>query len=264
MSGSDLLDLTLLETKLHGAQVAYQSLRLFAELDSTNAYLMRRSADAGFHICVTEWQSAGRGRRGREWIAPVGSGLTFSCRQSLNSSAGKLSGFSLAMGIALAEKLAALGLDGIGLKWPNDLQVMGKKLAGLLIEVQAEEAKNSGVITGVGLNYSLNSEQREQIDQPCVDIAQWGLPISRSELLAELLIALALAYQEYNEFGFAAFYPRWPRWDALRDKTVNLILPNRTLQGVAQGIDDDGALQILIEGQLRRFSSGEVSVRVVT
>jgi len=263
MSSSELLDVGIVEKGLDAVRVVYESLQFFAELDSTNAQLLREAMTPSFHICVAESQTAGRGRRGRQWFAPLGSGLTFSCKQSLCSSDGRLSGFSLAMGIALTEKLAELGVFGLGLKWPNDLQVAGEKLAGLLIEVQAKDANNSAVVTGVGLNYALTAEQRALIDQPCVSVAQLECSISRSDLLVALLAALAEAYREYENSGFAVFYPRWARWDVLYGKKVNLILPNRTLQGVAQGIDENGALQILIEGKLRRFSSGEVSVRVV-
>jgi len=264
MSSSELLDAGIVEKGLDAARVVYESLQLFAELDSTNAQLLRVAMTPGFHICVAESQTAGRGRRGRQWIAPLGCGLTFSCKQAVTARNGSLSGFSLAMGIALAEKLAELGLIGIALKWPNDLQVAGKKLAGLLIEVQPSgDGESQTVVTGVGLNYALTAQQRALIDQPCVSVAQLESPISRGDLLVALLAALAEAYREYEDAGFAAFYPRWSRWDVLQDKTVNLILPNRTLQGVAQGIDENGALQILIEGQLRRFSSGEVSVRVM-
>ncbi|MDQ7074046.1 MAG: biotin--[acetyl-CoA-carboxylase] ligase [Gammaproteobacteria bacterium] len=262
MSSFDPINESVLRRKLDEAQVACESLQVFSELDSTNAYLMRQTEAEGFQVCVAEAQTHGRGRRGKPWLAPMGSGLTFSCVQRLSSTQGRLAGFSLAVGITLAEKLTYLGLPRVALKWPNDLCVDGKKLAGLLIEVQPSVVGKSAVVTGIGLNYALSSEQSKEIDQPCVGVTQLGLGLSRSELLAELLIALAQAYEDYEERGFSSFYSRWSRWDLLQGREVNLILPKRILQGVAKGVDQSGCLRILVAGQLRTFSSGEVSVRV--
>ena len=248
-----------------GDHRSHYRLEIHDHIDSTNSYLMRQAtAGAPSGTCaVAHLQTAGRGRRGRSWMAGLGGSLTFSVLWRFEGGASALSGLSLAVGVALMRALRAVGADHVALKWPNDLLHEGGKLAGILIELQGDMDGPSAAVIGVGLNLYLPAELRRAIDQPVADLRQviGELPDSDG-LLAVLLVHLAEVLQAFERDGFAALREEWAAGHAYRDAPVRMLMPDgRNFDGVVRGVAEDGALLLEIEGALQRFSAGEVSMR---
>ncbi|HLY96420.1 MAG TPA: biotin--[acetyl-CoA-carboxylase] ligase, partial [Sideroxyarcus sp.] len=152
---------------------------------SSNALLLQRAAQgaASGTLLAVEWQSAGRGRRGRAWHSALGDALTFSLLWRFDSGLAALSGLSLAVGIAMMRALAELGVPGVGLKWPNDVLLNDGKLAGILIEAQGDMLGPSAVVIGIGLNLVVPDELRERIEQPVSALAAEGRPAPERSLV---------------------------------------------------------------------------------
>lgn len=244
------------------------SVEVVDQVDSTSSELMRRAQRRDVHgvALAAEWQSAGRGRRGRTWTAVVGGSLTFSLGWRFEQGAGFLAGLSLAVGVAVARALEAEGYTGIALKWPNDLIHRHLKIGGILIEVNGDALGPSTTVIGVGLNVRLPAAARRAIPVPVTDLTsiagRKAKPIDRNRLLARLLAELAVVLEQYAKDGFASFAVEWQRRHAYQGKLVSLLLPDgATVIGKVAGVDASGAL-VLADGPRRaRFLSGEISLR---
>ena len=233
---------------------------------STNTLLMERAgAGAGSgSVMAAEWQTHGRGRRGRVWHAMPGAALTFSLLWRFDQGASALSGLSLAVGVAVLRALTRLGIGDAGLKWPNDVFWRGRKLAGMLIEMQGEVSGPSAAVIGIGLNCRLPDSLRDRIDQPVVDLAQIRDEIhDRNQLLALLLDDLEPVLTQFAQTGFAPLRDEWQHHHVYRDKAVRLTLPDAgIIDGTARGVDDNGALMLETATGMRRIHSGDVSLRI--
>ena len=235
-------------------------------IDSTNSYLMRLAADGAAHgHCVTaELQTGGRGRRGRPWLIDFGNGLTFSLLWRFECGVAGLSGLSLAVGVALARALQALGVSGIGLKWPNDVLHRQKKLAGILIELQGDMDGPSAAVIGIGLNLRLHQALKNKIGQPATDLlSATRNEIDRNHLLSLLLLHLTETLQEFVRDGFDKLRGEWESLHAYHGQSVCLLLPDGSeVRGIASAVAPDGALLLDTGAGVQRFSSGEVSLRI--
>jgi BirA family biotin operon repressor/biotin-[acetyl-CoA-carboxylase] ligase len=235
-------------------------------IDSTNSELQRRASTREVHryVLAAECQTAGRGRRGRSWTSVVGGSLTFSLGWRFQQGAGYLSALPLAVGVAIASTLEAEGFEGIGLKWPNDLVVRGRKLGGILVELSGEALGPSLAVIGIGLNVRLPSSVQKEMTASAIDLAQTssGAPIDRNALLARILRALVDVLEAYAARGFAPLRSAWQRRHALHGKTVQVLLPDGgKVRGEVAGVDADGALVLASGGRRLRFVNGEVSLR---
>jgi len=244
------------------------TLEVVDEIDSTSTELMRRVGRRDVHgvALAAEWQTAGRGRRGRVWTAIVGGSLLFSLGWRFEQGAGFLAGLSLAVGVAVARALEGEGFAGIALKWPNDLIHRHLKLGGILIELNGDALGPSTTVIGIGLNVRLPAAARKDIAQPVTDLAsvagRRGPAIDRNRLFARLLTELAAVLRQYANEGFAPFAAEWQHRHAYQGKMVRLLLPDgATVTGKVAGVDASGAL-VLADGPRRaRFLSGEISLR---
>jgi len=244
------------------------TLEVVDEIDSTSTELMRRIGRRDIHgvALAAEWQTAGRGRRGRTWTAMVGGSLLFSLGWRFEQGAGFLAGLSLAVGVAVARALEAEGFAGVALKWPNDLIHRHLKFGGILIELNGDALGPSTTVIGVGLNVRLPAAARKDIAQPVTDLASIAGrkrgPIDRNRLFARLLAELAAVLQRYANEGFAPFAAEWQHRHAYQGKLVRLLLPDgASVTGKVAGVDASGAL-VLADGPRRaRFLSGEISLR---
>lgn len=241
------------------------SLEVHDTIDSTNRWLMEQAADgapAGT-VCIAEQQTAGRGRRGRQWVSPYGSNIYLSLLWRFTQAPMQLSGLSLAAGIATLQALRQLGVEGVGLKWPNDLLWDNRKLAGLLLEVAGEAGGPSLVVIGVGINTHLPTSQAAAIDQPWVDLDRvpTGAGISRNRLAGMLIQHLLEMLQRFAEHGLVPLVPEWNRHDAYLGRQVVLRSGNKEIAGVHQGIGSDGALLLAQGTEVRAYHAGEVSLR---
>ncbi|MES2018577.1 MAG: biotin--[acetyl-CoA-carboxylase] ligase [Pseudomonadota bacterium] len=244
--------------RLANAAVAVE---VVAQTGSTNADLLARAATlSGNLLLVAERQSAGRGRAGRSWLSCEAGSLTFSLAWKFNAPLHALAGLPLAVGVALADALAALGVT-VQLKWPNDVLKDGAKLAGVLIETQAGGDKACWAVIGVGLNLALPDELEQRIGTPAAS-APWLARMERDALMAALLVQLAASLRQFEQSGFGAFSARWNRLHAWQGCPVSVIDRGVTLhEGVAAGVDDSGAL--LLDGASGRITinAGDVSLR---
>lgn len=255
----ELLDAAAIQQAM---EKSLASLEVFPSIDSTSAWLMEQNAAPA--AALAEHQSAGRGRRGREWVSPFGANLYFSVAWRFDAMPPQLPALSLAVGVALAE---TLHLPGIGLKWPNDLLWQGRKLAGVLIEHRGEAAGPCRIVIGVGLNLSMTAEQGGGIDQDWVSLEEVAaasdrpMP-ARNQLAATLLDALLKTLEQFGATGFDSFQQRWATLDVARNQAVRLEQDKGTVEGVAQGVDRNGALLVQVRGERQRYFSGEISLRV--
>lgn len=229
--------------------------------DSTNSELLRRAesgAPSG-SVLVADRQTAGRGRRGRRWFATPDSALMFSLLWRFPGQAGRLAGLSLAIGVAVAQALEALGVRDVGLKWPNDVLLGDGKLAGILVELSAERRDTLAVI-GIGLNLAAPDEPLPQAASGLAD-ALTVIP-DRHVVLAQLLIALASVLDRFANGGFAALQGAWQGRHAWQGKPVRILLDGqREICGGCLGADEDGALLIETSAGTERFLSGDLSLR---
>jgi len=243
-------------------------LEIVDQLDSTSSELLRRAPRRDIHgaVLAAEWQTAGRGRRGRAWTAVAGGSLTFSLGWRYEQGAGFLAGLSLATGVGVIHALEKEGLAGVNLKWPNDLIHRHLKVGGILVEVNGDALGPSTVVVGVGLNVRLPRELRRDIAQPVTDltsVAGRGAPvIDRNRLLARLVTELSGTLAQYAKEGFAPFAAEWQHRHAYQGKPVKLVLPDGgAVTGKVAGVDASGAL-VLADGPRRaRFLPGEISLR---
>jgi len=210
-----------------------------------------------------EQQTAGRGRLGRQWISPFGRNIYLSVAWKFPAGASSLTGLSLAVGTAVVHALESYGLTGIGLKWPNDIVCMQRKLGGILVEVSGDAAGPCQVVMGIGLNLQMPQAAFNDLNQSWIDVKMIsGKKIQRNYLAGLLLREILLAMPEFQRDGLAAFRKQWEQLDMLYGQTVNIQTPQGVQSGIAKGIDEQGNLQVDIDNKLHHFNSGEVSVRL--
>jgi len=233
-------------------------------IPSTNLVAMQQLQQYGGHgrLYVAEQQTAGRGRRGRHWVSPFARNLYFSLVWRFPQGAAALEGLSLAVGLGLARGLQRLGLQGVELKWPNDLLWQGRKLAGILLEMSGEASGDCQVVTGVGLNIAMPDELATEIGQPWVDLRQiCGTTPPRTAVLSALINELVPVMTAFSRDGFEPFRDEWHTLDACRDQRVSLNFGLNAVEGVCRGVSDSGALVLETASGVESFHGGEVSLR---
>jgi BirA family biotin operon repressor/biotin-[acetyl-CoA-carboxylase] ligase len=234
---------------------------------STNTVLMERANPpvGASEALLAEYQTAGRGRRGRTWMAPPGGAICLSLSWVFREVPRDLGGLGLVVGVCALRALTALGLATLRLKWPNDLLVDERKLGGILIELRAESAGPACVVIGIGLNVALGASVLDKIAAlglSPTDLKTAGLEgTSRNALAAGLISAFVDGLLEFEREGLKPFVKQWMQADALRGRPVTVMAPESVAKGVARGIDLDGALLVETPQGLLRFVSGDVSVR---
>jgi BirA family biotin operon repressor/biotin-[acetyl-CoA-carboxylase] ligase len=242
-------------------------LEIFAQIDSTNTWLLERPAPRPGHFCVAiaEHQTAGRGRPGKQWISPPSSGLALSVSFTFAGTPASLPSLTLAAGIGIAAALQTIGVRDVGLKWPNDIVARDGKLGGILTELQPGRGTGATVVIGVGLNVELPRAMHMEAPvqwtaritdlRECVD----ALP-SRVTLTAGMVQCLLGCLDRFEAEGFGAFHAAWETYDWLKGKTVTIPQPAGPVTGIADGIDGDGALRIRTPEGIRRIVTGSVTV----
>jgi BirA family transcriptional regulator, biotin operon repressor / biotin---[acetyl-CoA-carboxylase] ligase len=267
---ADLIRAALSENVRRNPDIPLVAIEVVDEIASTSTELLRRAQRKDVHASVlaAEWQTAGRGRRGRKWTAVAGGSLTFSLGWRFEQGAGYLAGLSLAVGVAVIRALEAEGISGVELKWPNDLIHRHLKVGGILVELNGDALGPSTVVVGIGLNVRMPASAKRDIDQPVSDLTavagRGAAAIDRNRLLARLVTELASAFSAYADTGFPPFAAEWQRRHAYQGKPVRLLLPDgASVNGTVAGVDSAGAL-VLADGPRRaRFLSGEISLRRV-
>jgi BirA family transcriptional regulator, biotin operon repressor / biotin---[acetyl-CoA-carboxylase] ligase len=267
----ELLELPKINAILSEKNRAHIStLEIYDTLNSTNSYLMehsRNDAPSGF-VCFAEHQTAGKGRRGRQWVSPYGSNIHVSIlwRFQQGGIAGT-AGLSLAIGVAAIRALKQLGINDVGLKWPNDIYSQGKKLGGILIEVSGEADGPCAAVVGLGLNLFLPDSQAQTITQAWTDLAKitGGNPLPRNKLAGTLLNHVLAIINEFETSGIKAYLDEWRSYDCLKGLAATLFIGQQQVEGIVEGIDENGLLLIKKSGgSIQAFASGEVSFNAST
>ncbi len=267
--GLELLDASrITEAMSSASRPLLTELDIEAVIDSTNVRAMARSSAGGGsgYVCLAEQQTAGKGRRGRDWVSPFGKNIYLSAVWGFDGGVAALEGLSLAVGVAIVEALSRCGLADLELKWPNDVLWRQQKLAGILLEMTGDVDGYCQVVVGIGLNVAMPAEAAAAIDQAWVDVesiarAQGLAPVSRNCLVASVLSALLPMLNDYQETGFAAHRQRWEALDTCRNAGVELSTASHTVCGVARGVSDTGALKVEIDGVEQLFNGGEITLR---
>lgn len=237
---------------------------VFPELASTSVHLLARTTVCG-EACLAEVQTAGRGRRGRAWRMPAYRNIALSIVWHFERGAGALAGLSLALGVAVRDALHAFGVPALALKWPNDILGDGRKLAGLLLDVQGEAHGPARVVVGVGVNVAVPPADAAEIAQPLIDIQTLlphARPIDRNQLAGLLIRHLRAALREFADSGFAPFHTRWEQAHAYAGKPVRIVGEHEMFDGIAEGVTADGALCVrAADGRARHVQAADVSLR---
>ncbi len=266
--GLDLLDKQTICSLAHCVEEQELRLDVFSSIDSTNAYLLGLP-DAARHICLAEMQTAGRGRRGRPWVSPYAQNVYLSLGWGFDGGIAGLSGLSLAVGVAIVHSLQKQGLEGIELKWPNDVLCDGKKLAGILVEMVGDPSGYCQVVIGIGVNVSMSELAAENIDQPWIDLRsiaakQHTSTVSRNYLVAALISGVTELLVNYPLVGFMAYQQRWELLNAYANQHVTLHNGNQSVTGLMLGVTVEGALRLQTERGVEVFHGGELSLRIAS
>jgi len=246
------------------AETLISSLEIHERIDSTNRYLAelaQHNAVSG-KVCFAEHQTAGKGRRGRQWVSPFGSNIYLSILWRFQQGYAGTAGLSLAMGVAVIRALQQHHIADVGLKWPNDIYSQGKKLGGILIEIAGETDGPCAAVIGLGLNLFLPDAEAESITQAWTDLSKvtGQTSLGRNRLAGGLLNQLLAVLAEFESVGINAYLDEWRRYDCLKDQPATLFIAEQPFTGILRGIDDNGLL--LLEhpdGKIQSFASGEVS-----
>ena len=232
-------------------------------ITSTNDFVaqsLQKKSQSGV-VCLAEMQSAGRGRRGRTWLSPAAGTFYGSVGWVFNEGFQVVEGLSLAIGVAVIRALMDCGVEGLQLKWPNDIVWQGKKLGGILIEMNAEVGGNCQVVVGVGVNLALPQTVKTQIDQEVIDLREINPNINRQQITATIVSHLLLVLSDYAVQGFKAYRQTWQNYDALLGIPVKVLGLAQNIEGIGAGIDEQGAFLIKTSTGIEAISGGEVSIR---
>ncbi|MDM9285637.1 bifunctional biotin--[acetyl-CoA-carboxylase] ligase/biotin operon repressor BirA [Providencia rettgeri] len=236
-------------------------------IDSTNQYMLERIAELkSGDTCLAEYQSAGRGRRGRQWISPFGCNLYLSMYWRLEQGPAAAVGLSLVVGIVIAEVLNRISQEKVKVKWPNDLYMNDKKLAGILVELTGKTGDAAHIIIGVGINIGMNNnniESSKSITQEWSSLRDEVENIERNELSANIIKSLRESLVIFEYEGLKPFLERWFKLDNFLNRHVKLLIGNDIISGIERGVNDQGALLLQKDnGEIIPYIGGEISLRL--
>ena len=237
-------------------------LRIRAHIDSTNSALMRagQTRDIDGEVLIAETQTAGRGRRGREWMSPFGRNLAMSLGVRIDQPLHEIGAVGLAVGVAVADALVELGVRDVTLKWPNDVLLEARKLCGILIELPAAK-EPACVVIGIGINIGGMSTVAPLLDQAVADVAEQVPDASRNRFAGMVIDAVYNACKQFETYGFSRMKSEYESLHRFHGESVRLIVGTEEVTGTVTGVGMDGALLLETESGIRNFVGGEVSLR---
>lgn len=254
----------LLDEQAILSQVTQGNVSVIPVIDSTNQYLLERmhEMESGA-ACIAEYQQAGRGRRGRQWFSPFGANLYMSMYWRLEQGPAAAMGLSLVIGIIMAETLRSLGADDVRVKWPNDIYLNDRKLAGILVELTGKTGDAAQIVIGAGINLAMRKADASQINQGWINLQEAGVTVNRNELAARLINSLREALPLFEQEGLTPFVARWAALDNFINRPVKLLIGEREVHGIARGVDSQGGLLLEQDGEIKAWVGGEISLRPV-
>ena len=244
-----LLNSLQISTALSPYQVHYQPV-----MSSTNEWVLQNIPNLNKgDLCLAEYQTAGRGRRGRQWLSPFAGQMIFSFYWTFDPRK-SIEGLSLVIGLAIAEVL------NVQVKWPNDILFDGRKLGGILVEIANHKNGLLNLVIGIGINVSLPTQT--EISQPYAQLSEMDPDIDRQTLFPTLIQHLYARLERFEKEGInAEFQQAWQNHNAFFNSEVNVITEQRVISGIEQGIDERGYLRVQCGAELKMFNGGEVSLR---
>lgn len=263
----NLLDEKKIKAGMKQSEHLLSGLDIHDVVSSTNDLILKAAesnqAQSG-HICLAEYQEAGRGRRGRQWVSPFASNIYMSLLWRFSGGASSLEGLSLAVGLAVVKALTDVGISGACLKWPNDILVNDKKICGVLIEMTGDASGSCSVVIGVGVNVRMPEQATEQIDQPWTDIVSSlnTTEVDRNEITARILDHVLAITKDFSLHGFEPLHEEWNSYDGYAGESIKLLMGDSEIFGIGRGVGPDGGIRIELEdGSLEVYKGGEISLR---
>lgn len=254
----------LLDEQAILSRVKQGNISVIPVIDSTNQYLLERMHELqSGAACIAEYQQAGRGRRGRQWFSPFGANLYMSMYWRLDQGPAAAMGLSLVIGIVMAETLRAMGADDVRVKWPNDIYLKDRKLAGILVELTGKTGDAAHIVMGAGINLAMRTADASQINQGWINLQEAGVTVNRNELAASLINSLRDALPVFEQEGLTPFIARWAVLDNFINRPVKLLIGEREVHGIALGVDSQGGLLLEQDGEIKSWVGGEISLRPV-
>lgn len=252
----------LLNEEVIRSQIGHGNVAVLPVIDSTNQYLLDRLSELkSGDACVAEYQQAGRGRRGRKWFSPFGANLYLSMYWRLEQGPAAAIGLSLVIGIVMAEVLHDLGADQVRVKWPNDLYLNDRKLAGILVELTGKTGDAAQIVIGAGLNMVMRNVQNDVVNQAWTNLQEAGITIDRNTLAVRMINELRSSLTLFEQEGLAPFLSRWEKLDNFINRPVKLLIGDKEIYGTSRGIDAQGALLLEQDGVIKPWVGGEISLR---
>ena len=234
-------------------------------VNSTNDRLLGKVdlESCGGYVCIAEVQTKGRGRRGRKWHTPLGGNLAISLGLEIKRDLAELSGLSLVIGLSVLDAIESFGVEGLSVKWPNDLMMEGKKLGGILIELANTTGSEhvSTALIGIGVNLSLNERVTNVIEQQVTDLSQNELLVDRNKLVGKILSSLVEYIDVFEAKGFKPFREQYNLHHILNNRHCQIELGSRKVSGRVIGIDSHGEIELDTNSGPLIFAAGEVSLR---
>lgn len=248
-----------IENRLDGQPV---NLNYLDSCESTNIECMQLADHAS--VVVAEHQTAGRGRRGKNWHSPLTQNIYCSIGVNKMIQAEYLGLISLQVGVCIAEVLHRRGFTAVSLKWPNDILLRGKKLGGVLIETRVNASNDFFLVIGIGLNIRLDDSALTSIDQPAISLAEVSDDaVDRQHLLCELISEVIKSTMALEIKSNGNLLEQFSHFDNFRGKHVQVKTQNEIISGIYQGIQSTGHLQIKTEHGIQTFSAAEISLREI-
>lgn len=215
-------------------------------------------------VVVAEFQKHGKGQHGRQWLSGIAKNITLSFAWRFKSRFITMQLLNIAIGLAVIKILKKRGISNLGLKWPNDVQIDGKKVCGILLEIITNQNFDN-IIIGVGLNIKIDQGTVDEIDQPWTDLVSHlsGTLPSRNQIIAELTNELVSVCRLFEKgYSIEHYLPSWQRYDVLFNKAITIVTTtSQQYSGIARGISGNGALMVEKNGDIISVLGGEVSVR---
>ena len=236
-------------------------LLIYDSIPSTNDVLWQQITQGKTQpiACLTELQTAGRGRRGDQWHSPDSGNIYLSLSWSFPAETAQ-NGLSLAIGISLINRLKCEGINGLKIKWPNDILYKKQKLAGILVE--SRFGKRLHIVIGIGLNFKLPTATQNKIQQPTTSLQQICTHIPcRNELAGKIIQTMITTLQQFETHGLHPFLPQWAEYDLLAEQEIVLIDGNNHTHVTAKGINELGELVYQHDNSLHTLSNSHISIR---
>ncbi|WP_462170509.1 bifunctional biotin--[acetyl-CoA-carboxylase] ligase/biotin operon repressor BirA [Pseudoalteromonas xiamenensis] len=262
-----LLDPLQITQELEKKQHTHSSIEVVPVIDSTNTELMRRIQQGQYpvqgHALLAEMQQAGRGRRGKVWQSPFGANLYLSYYWRLDDGIQAAMGVSIVIGLAVHDALNKLYGVSVQLKWPNDVYLDKKKLAGILVEVDGQVEGPCHLVIGVGINLVMPESVAAAIDQPWQDLSSKVGTINKNQLAATLIDCITARLNQYRSQGIKSMVAQWNQLNVYAGQPVSLSTGQQTWQGICEGIDEQGAVMLRQNGEVKAYYGGELSLRPI-